>query len=340
MWCQSCKTLQITPEDKIYKLAKHKKIQLKSNKIIHLLHFNERGATSQQPETDNNTTGGSLVARVAFQEPPQTLPQIVQTEQPRPVVVHGVNEAFSNDELTSSGKNTQGEVSIHIKPEASSTTSRVMSEIGKPLDSYETFSKLLTSTKFKSTFKGGVDCLDGDANLGFSVYYRRKIKLDSTEPKLNAFDKDMNNLQSQMAATNLPLLFYIHGVGGSSLIWKRQLEFFNDKGYEIIAMDLIGHGMSSVAKEPNFYEFLEMSTDILHIFDMFANKSNNNVVIGHSYGSSFATYLAQHRKHLIAKLILIAGGAPYPLEYRNPLLNAPLCCIKILKPLLNCRFYW
>jgi hypothetical protein len=343
MWCQSCKTLQITPEDKIYKLAKHKNIQLKNDKVIHLLHFNERGNNNTSaPETDNN---GNLIARNAFQESVQTsshsnvaIPQTVQTEQPRPVVSI-VNEAFSSDSI-SSDKNTQGDVSLYIKPEASSTASRVVSEMGLPLESYETFSKFLTSTKFKSTFKGGFDCLDGDATLGFSVYFRRKIKLDSTEPKLSVFDTNMNNLQSQMASTNPPLLFYIHGVGGSSIIWQSQLEFFNEKGYEIIALDLVGHGLSSIAKEANLYEFLEMSSDILQIFDMFANKNNNNVVIGHSYGSSFATYLAQHRKHFIAKLILIAGGAPYPLEYRNALLNAPLCCIKILRPILNCRFYW
>jgi hypothetical protein len=376
MWCQSCKALQITPEDKIYKAAKHKKIELKNKKVIHLLHFNERESSASavvangaEPNAtmenyNNIATSQILIARNTFEDPPNPLTPLptisntftdvrplsaVRTEQPRPLTAH-VNEAFTANESSSSSSynkkdqasHTQGDVSIQLKPDPSSAVSRALSELNKPLESYDTFSRFLNSTKFKPSFRGGFDCLEGDTTLGYSVFFRRKIRLDTLglESKMSHFDVNMNNLQAQMACPNLPLLFYIHGVGGSSLIWKSQLEFFNDRGYEIIAMDLIGHGASSVVNEPKMYEFLEMSSDILQIFDMFATKSNNNVVIGHSYGASFATYLAQHRKNFITKLILIAGGAPYPLEYRSAFLNSPLCCIKVFKPVLNCRFYW
>ncbi len=70
---------------------------------------------------------------------------------------------------------------------------------------------------------------------------------------------------------------------------------------------------------------------------MFA-KYDNNVVLGHSYGCSFATYLAQSRAN-VSKLILISGGSPHPLEYNSLLLKFPLCCIQMIKPFILCKFY-
>lgn len=113
----------------------------------------------------------------------------------------------------------------------------------------------------------------------------------------------------------LPILFFVHGVGGSSRIWVKQLEFFGSLGFEAIAVDLVGHGESTEPPEYENYQFIEMATDVLYVFDTHVRKypQNNCVVIGHSYGCSFATYLAQSRPDLVSRLVLISGGSPYPL---------------------------
>ena len=79
-----------------------------------------------------------------------------------------------------------------------------------------------------------------------------------------------------------PLLFFIHGVGGSSDVWQAQLRFFAREGYEIIAPDLIGHGLSCTPKDKKSYHFLEIAADMEEIFDKYCKK--RNIVIGHSYG--------------------------------------------------------
>ena len=184
----------------------------------------------------------------------------------------------------------------------------------------------------------------------FSLIYRNKIKLTS----------DATNSADAINQSPLPLLFYIHGVGGSSKLWLPSIEYFYSQGYEIVALDLLGHGESSAPDEPTSYEFLEMALDVLLIFDMFCRSTN--IVIGHSYGCSFATYLAQTRAEVISRLILISGGSPHPLgkhslytvnflfkgsnshlnylDFKNPLLDAPLCLIQLIKPFLKCHFYW
>ena len=82
--------------------------------------------------------------------------------------------------------------------------------------------------------------------------------------------------------TSSPLLFFIHGVGGSSDVWQAQMRCFAKEGYEIVAPDLIGHGLSCTPKDGKSYHFLEIAADIEEIFDKYCKKKN--IVIGHSYG--------------------------------------------------------
>lgn len=78
------------------------------------------------------------------------------------------------------------------------------------------------------------------------------------------------------------VLFFIHGVGGSSDVWNAQINYFALKGYEIIAPDLIGHGFSCCPQNARAYHFKEIALDVEEIFDRYCKKKN--VVIGHSYG--------------------------------------------------------
>lgn len=169
---------------------------------------------------------------------------------------------------------------------------------------FDSFSKLTESTKFKPKKINSLTFLNGYDSLGFSIAYRNKIKLDSKSSD--------NSLSLSTLKQELPVIFFIHGVGGNSLVWRNQLNYFGQLGYEIIAIDLIGHGESTQSPNLGHYEFLEMSLDVLTVFDVYAKS--DNIVIGHSYGCSFSVYLSQRRKNLISKVILISGGSPYPLS--------------------------
>lgn len=77
-------------------------------------------------------------------------------------------------------------------------------------------------------------------------------------------------------------LFFIHGVGGALDIWGSQLDFFSRLGYEVIALDLAGHGSSSAPQIAAAYTFYALAEDIRLIFKRYARK--RNILIGHSYG--------------------------------------------------------
>ena len=77
-------------------------------------------------------------------------------------------------------------------------------------------------------------------------------------------------------------IFMLHGVGGSSDVWQAQVDYFENKGYEIIIPDLLGHGFSSAPKDSKAYTFSSLAQDILHIFDRYCKRKS--VLVGHSYG--------------------------------------------------------
>jgi len=81
-----------------------------------------------------------------------------------------------------------------------------------------------------------------------------------------------------------PLLFFIHGISGSSDIWKSQFKFFHELGYEIVAPDILGHGMSSTPDKAKHYLFESLVQDLVAVFDHFAGESRISVIIGHGYG--------------------------------------------------------
>lgn len=78
------------------------------------------------------------------------------------------------------------------------------------------------------------------------------------------------------------VLFFIHGVGGSLDIWRSQLDFFSQQGYETIALDLLGHGDSSAPKIAAAYTFYALSKEVTYIFKKYARRQN--ILVGHSYG--------------------------------------------------------
>lgn len=129
------------------------------------------------------------------------------------------------------------------------------------------------------------------------------------------------------------VLFLIHGVGGSSDMWDAQIHYFLNEGYEIVSLDLLGHGKSSKPSINAAYLFDKLANDVLYVFDMFCKR--RNVVIGHSYGSSFCTFLSKERGHSISKMVLISGGGPTTLmPDRCSAFCLPMPMFYLLRPAL------
>ncbi|KAK9408858.1 protein ABHD8 [Crotalus adamanteus] len=133
------------------------------------------------------------------------------------------------------------------------------------------------------------------------------------------------------------VLFFIHGVGGSSDIWKEQVDFFTQLGYEVVAPDLAGHGASSAPQIAAAYTFYALAEDMRSLFKRYAKK--RNILVGHSYGVSFCTFLAHEYPDLVHKVVMINGGGPTALEPSLcSIFNMPPCLLRCLSPCLAWSF--
>ncbi|XP_062378239.1 LOW QUALITY PROTEIN: protein ABHD8 [Sardina pilchardus] len=132
-------------------------------------------------------------------------------------------------------------------------------------------------------------------------------------------------------------LFFVHGVGGSLDIWGSQLDFFSRLGYEVIAPDLAGHGASTAPQIAAAYTFSVLAEDLRAIFKRYARK--RNILIGHSYGVSFCTFLAHEYPEQVHKVVMINGGGPTALEPSLcSIFQLPSCVLHCLSPCLAWSF--
>ena len=52
-----------------------------------------------------------------------------------------------------------------------------------------------------------------------------------------------------------PTLIYLHGLGGNWSEWEDCLKFAKKEGFGSLAVDMRGHGLSSVPEEYDYYKF-------------------------------------------------------------------------------------
>lgn len=114
-----------------------------------------------------------------------------------------------------------------------------------------------------------------------SIATSRSFKSAISEPLKNKESKPLKNISASRQDPGV-VLFFIHGVGGSSDIWKPQMDYFAGLGYEIVSPDLIGHGLSFAPNNKKSYHFKEILRDLETVFDFYCKRSN--IIIGHSYG--------------------------------------------------------
>ncbi len=68
-------------------------------------------------------------------------------------------------------------------------------------------------------------------------------------------------------ATSTVWVVFVHGAGGSNVIWFRQLRDFK-KHFNVLLVDLRGHGKSQILTEQDEeYRFTEVANDVVQIMD-------------------------------------------------------------------------
>tara|TARA_B100000900_G_scaffold415284_1_gene444612 strand:- start:28981 stop:29769 length:789 start_codon:yes stop_codon:yes gene_type:complete len=128
----------------------------------------------------------------------------------------------------------------------------------------------------------------------------------------------LNHCVYKCRKKNASWITFVHGAGGSSAIWFKQIRFFS-KYFNLLLIDLRGHGDSkSLIKNPfkAEYTFDSITEDIFEVLDHV--KIYRSHFVGISLGTILIRKLAEMEPKRISKMIM--GGAILELNLRSRLL--------------------
>jgi len=117
---------------------------------------------------------------------------------------------------------------------------------------------------------------------------------------------------------NASWITFIHGAGGSSAIWFKQIRFFS-RNFNLLLVDLRGHGASQGLIQNPFkskYSFESIADDIFEVLDHL--KIQKSHFVGISLGTILIRQLAEMQPHRVDKMIM--GGAILELNLRSRIL--------------------
>jgi pimeloyl-ACP methyl ester carboxylesterase len=114
-----------------------------------------------------------------------------------------------------------------------------------------------------------------------------------------------------------PWVTFVHGAGGSSSIWFKQIRAFQ-KHFNLLLLDLRGHGDSKTSKrsQAKSYTFKSIAQDVLEVIDHL--KIEKSHFVGISLGTIVIRQLAEMHPHRVASMIM--GGAILKMNFRSQLL--------------------
>ncbi|WP_027879932.1 alpha/beta fold hydrolase [Mesoflavibacter zeaxanthinifaciens] len=111
---------------------------------------------------------------------------------------------------------------------------------------------------------------------------------------------------------------FVHGAGGSSSIWFKQIRSFS-KEFNVLILDLRGHGNSKPKLKDTFnskYTFDNITNDIVEVLDHAQIKISH--FVGISLGTILIRNLAEKHPHRVKSMIM--GGAIMKLNTRSQFL--------------------
>jgi len=115
---------------------------------------------------------------------------------------------------------------------------------------------------------------------------------------------------------------FFHGFPTIGFVWRHQIKYLAEKGYGIIAPDLLGYGGSSKPEPASAYRMRIMVEDMREVLDH--EKIGAFHGVGHDAGSYFLSRFYNHHPTRLLSLTFVSvpynpPGIPFNLEAVNQL---------------------
>ena len=109
--------------------------------------------------------------------------------------------------------------------------------------------------------------------------------------------------------TDKETIVFLHGSGLSHIVWSLTEQFFSNNNFNVMSLDLPGHGNSD---GPTLTSIEEISEWLEKVFDQF--KLNNLTLVGHSQGCLEILQYSSKYKERLKKLVFIGGSYKMPVH--------------------------
>jgi pimeloyl-ACP methyl ester carboxylesterase len=98
-----------------------------------------------------------------------------------------------------------------------------------------------------------------------------------------------------------PIIF-VHGYRLSKDVWNWQLKYFHDLGFNVLAVDMYGHGDTTLTRKAVSYD--DLIEDLRNV--IVSEKVENPIIVGHSFGGMVSMKYAEKYPDEVGKLVLVA----------------------------------
>ena len=108
---------------------------------------------------------------------------------------------------------------------------------------------------------------------------------------------------------NKDTIVFLHGSGLSHIVWSLAEQFFSSKNYNVLSLDLPGHGNS----DGPCLDSIEKIADWMEkVFDKL--KLKNLILVGHSQGCLEILEYSSRYKERLKKLVFVGGSNKMPVH--------------------------
>ena len=106
-----------------------------------------------------------------------------------------------------------------------------------------------------------------------------------------------------------PSILLMHGSGLTHIVWSLHEQFYVNQGYNVLSVDLPGHGNSEGPSLKSIEEISDWIQSLMNVLDI-----KKLIIIGHSQGSLVGIDFAARYPNLISGLVLVAGSYKMPVN--------------------------
>ena len=104
-------------------------------------------------------------------------------------------------------------------------------------------------------------------------------------------------------------ILLMHGSGLTHIVWSLHEQFYASQGFNILSVDLPGHGNSEGPSLKSIEEISDWVKSLMNVLDI-----KKIIIIGHSQGCLVGIDFASRYPNLINDLVLVAGSFKMPVN--------------------------